>query len=306
MQSGDVSLLLKENTYFKDPQAVRGEEKDTLWSAADGNHVKTVDGTEYSGSILEHMLIQNLTAFYDVGEHNHMRLRGADWNDALDMAKDRGESVAFTAVYGSNLTQMAELILTLDQMGTNKISLAKEVELLLSEGTELYNDIKKKQDLLTQYGISCKHTISGEKIEVSCKELASNLKKKADWIRNHIRETEWITDSEGHSWYNGYYDNSGRRVEGDHEAGVRMMLTGQVSKAEQAAVISRMNRRSGRLGHVFALSSTVRRVGRQVWTAVSRSSPAPIRPLAPLYTMRPQASRLSRAKPEASPISLAS
>ena len=31
-------------------------------------------------------LIQHLTAFYDVGEHNHIRLRGADWNDGLDMA----------------------------------------------------------------------------------------------------------------------------------------------------------------------------------------------------------------------------
>ena len=45
---------------------------------------------------------------------------------------------------------------------------------------------------------------------------------------NHIRDKEWLTDQAGYSWYNGYYDNSGRRVEGDHENGVRMMLTGQV------------------------------------------------------------------------------
>ena len=32
----------------------------------------------YQGTILEHLLIQHLTAFYEVGEHNIFRLRGAD------------------------------------------------------------------------------------------------------------------------------------------------------------------------------------------------------------------------------------
>ncbi len=228
MQSGDVSLLLKENSYFKDPQAVRGEEKDTLWKPEDGNRLKTVNGEEYKGSILEHMLLQHLTAFYDVGEHNHIRLRGADWNDALDMAKDRGESVAFTAIYGSNLEQMAELILTLDRMGIKKVSFAKEMGILLTEDNNLYEDIKQKQELLNKYCNTCRHNISGERIEISCEKLAQNLKNKADWVRNHIRETEWITNGEGHSWYNGYYDNNGRRVEGDNELGTRMMLTSQV------------------------------------------------------------------------------
>ena len=48
---------------------------------------------------LEHILIQNLCAFYDVGEHNEMKLHGADWNDALDMAWDQGRSVALTCAY---------------------------------------------------------------------------------------------------------------------------------------------------------------------------------------------------------------
>ena len=32
----------------------------------------------------------------------------------------------------------------------------------------------------------------------------------------------------GHGWFNGYYDNSGNRLEGYHPLGVRMTLTGQV------------------------------------------------------------------------------
>lgn len=228
MQSGDLEILLKENTYFKDPQAVRGEEKDTLWKLEDGNQVRTSKDEEYKGSILEHILLEHLCAFYDVGEHNHIRLRGADWNDALDMAKDRGESVAFTSVYGSNLEQTAELILRLKESGIKELSFLKEMELLLSDEESLYEDAAKKQQLLRSYCEKCIHTITGERITISCEELAQNLKKKAAWIRRHIRETEWITNQEGQSWYNGYYDNHGRAVEGDSDTGVRMMLTSQV------------------------------------------------------------------------------
>lgn len=228
MQSGDIDILLKENHYFKDLQAVRGEEKDTLWKSEDGSFVKTTKGDDYRGTILEHLIIQHLTAFFDVGEHNHIRLRGADWNDALDMAKERGESVAFTAIYGSNLEQMADLILILEQRGKKTVAIAKELEILLADDFDIYNNIHKKQELLKRYCTSCKHTIHGEQLEITCEELAKNLKNKANWIKDHIRETEWIINMEGESWYNGYYDNSGCRVEGDNELGVRMMLTSQV------------------------------------------------------------------------------
>ncbi len=228
MQSGDLNLLLKENYYFKDPQAVRGEDKDPLWKPEDGNRLKTAGGKEYRGTILEHMLIQHLTSFYDVGGHNHIRMRGADWNDALDMAREHGESVAFTFLYGENLEQLAERILDLETAGASELELLKELELLLTDDTALYEDIAGKQELLYKYCTLCKHTVSGEKVFISCKALAANLKNKAAWIREHIRKTEWITNKEGHSWYNSYYDNSGKQVEGDSKTGVRMMLTGQV------------------------------------------------------------------------------
>ncbi len=227
-QSGDMEVLLQENYYFKDPQAVRGEEKDTLWKPENGNRVRTKDGREYQGSILEHILIENLTAFFDVGEHNHIRLRGADWNDALDMAKERGESVAFTALYGSNLEQLAELVVKLGEAGNRKLSLLRELELLLTDSLALYENVSEKQKLLRSYCNNIRSNISGETFEIPYEELADNLRKKAAWIREHIRGTEWLTNRDGFSWYNGYYDNHGRRVEGDFEQGVRMILTGQV------------------------------------------------------------------------------
>ena len=44
----------------------------------------------------------------------------------------------------------------------------------------------------------------------------------------HVRENEWLKNSAGHAWFNGYYDNNAARVEGDFPKGVRMTLTGQV------------------------------------------------------------------------------
>ena len=228
-QSADLDLLLEEVVYFKDNQADRGEEKDENWSEEQGNLVRTDKGGIYRGTVLEHLLLQNLTAFYDVGEHNNLRLRGADWNDALDMAGERGESVAFTAAYAGNLSDMAELLKELKEKKDGSVlTLAEEISLLLEDSQELYDSTLRKKALLQQYHKSCRHTVSGKKVEVSIEELIRNLKKKSQWIKDHIRKEEWITDPNGYSWFNSYYDNKGRRVEGDHPSGVRMMLTGQV------------------------------------------------------------------------------
>lgn len=228
-QSGDLNFLLEKNVYFKDNLTIRGEGRDTDWEESQGSIQKTADGKEYEGTILEHILLQHLSAFYDVGEHNHIRLRGADWNDAIDMAKDRGESVAFTTIYGGNLSSIAKLIRKLQEVtGTKEVELAEEMLALLSEADGLYDSIEAKQKLLQDYCESCAHVVSGRTVSVNIEELARNLEGKAEWIRQHVRQTEWIGDDAGNHWFNGYYDNSGRRVEGTCDTGVRMMLTGQV------------------------------------------------------------------------------
>lgn len=226
--SGDINFLLEEATYFKDMQAVRGEEKVTNDNDNLLKRVRTMKGDEYQGTILEHLLLQNLTAFYDVGEHNHIRLRGADWNDALDMAKERGESVAFTAAYALNLTTLAKLLEKLKESGEKSIFLAKEMELLLTEDVTCYRDIKRKKEILYDYCRQVKEIVTGHKVEVFLSDLVRNLKQKSEWIKEHIRSEEWITSAEGFQWFNGYYDNHGLRVEGDFAQGVRMMLTSQV------------------------------------------------------------------------------
>lgn len=127
-------------------------------------------------TVLEHILLQHKRPFTKIGDHGNFLLEGADWNDGLDMAKEKGESVAFTAAYAGNLFELANLL---------------------------------------------------EKISYK-KEIIDELRKKRNELAEHIRKDEWITVKSGHGFFNGYYDNLGNRVEGDHKKGVRMTLTGQV------------------------------------------------------------------------------
>jgi cellobiose phosphorylase len=61
--------------------------------------------------------VQHLVPFFNVGEHNNILLEGADWNDAMDMAGQRGESVAFTAMYAGNLHRLSEWVLAMEKLG---------------------------------------------------------------------------------------------------------------------------------------------------------------------------------------------
>lgn len=231
-QTGDLSILLEKATYFKDKQIERGEAIDSDWSNSDSKCLLTKDGNPYEGSIFEHILLENLTAFYDVGEHNHMRLRGADWNDALDMASERGESVAFTAAYAGNFDTLTRLCKQLIESGIDEIKIAEEMLVLLDFTGDLYESVSQKRSLLREYYEGSSKNISGKLRSVSLEELMSNLNQKAEWLKKHIRDTEWIEENQSemgcHGWFNGYYDNSGEKVEGIFEKGNRMMLTSQV------------------------------------------------------------------------------
>ncbi len=165
-QTGDFEFLLEEAPYFGDRDA--------------GGR----------GSVIEHLIIQHVAAAEKLGEHGNCRLLDADWNDGLDMAHDRGESVAFTAVYAGNLIRIAETLRVLAQK--------KAVRQL---------------------------TVNGQTSAVG--EIADRLQSLGEKLARQVREKEWI-QAAGHSWFNGYYDNNGNRVEGDFESGVRMTLTGQV------------------------------------------------------------------------------
>lgn len=229
-QTGDYEILLEETTYFKDAVIHRGSKLDSLWQE-DSKVMHTHADEIYKGTILEHILIQNVTEFYDVGEHGHMRLLGADWNDALDMAKENGESVAFSAAYAGSLENLSKLLMRLyKEKGLKKVALCAELMELIRKDPGDYNSVAKKREILENYCNSCGSYISGKKEWISCEELSNKLMEMAEQIKKNIRTQEWISagKEELGGWYNSYYDNSKNKVEGMFDSGVRMMLTGQV------------------------------------------------------------------------------
>ncbi|HVN52991.1 MAG TPA: cellobiose phosphorylase [Anaerolineaceae bacterium] len=248
-QSGDLDFLLREQVYFKDRFACRTREIDSEWEPAQGIVQRTVSGEVYSGSILEHLLVQHLTAFFNVGAHNMLRLEGGDWNDGMDMGARRGESVAFSAFYAGNLFELSGLVLKLgEKRGLYSIGLAAELLPLLDtvENGVDYTSPAAKQARLGEYFHTVRHTISGKKVSVRLVDLARDLRAKADSLSGQICAQEWIEGREGYAWFNGYYDDDGQRLEGDDPGGVRMTLTGQVfplmcglTSREQARAVAR-------------------------------------------------------------------
>lgn len=243
-QTGDYDILLEHVPYFRDSQMSRTLKHDYGWSpkddvlsaakgwSPDDHQLKDKAGEVYRGSVMEHVLIQHLVQFFNVGEHNIIRLENADWNDGLDMAFQRGESAALTSLYGGNLFEIADLLEDLSKKkGIAKISLAKELMTLLDSFSVVgidYSDISQKKHLLWErYFPAVQPQISGQRVEVSIKDVVGDLRKKGEWIFRHIKTQERIEEG-GFRWFNGYYDNQGRRVEGRQEKTVRMTLTGQV------------------------------------------------------------------------------
>ncbi len=234
-RTGDLAILEKEVGYFKDALVCRTEERDAAYDSDQGVWQLTKNGQSYTGTVIEHLLMENVTAFYDVGEHGHIRLRGADWNDAIDMARERGESVAFTCAYAGNLRDIAQTLeLYQKRFHKDQIKLLSEFGILINKRSEeTYEEIDARRDLLYQYMRSVSSSIEGTKESWSIDEICRRLRAMSDALMKRIRDNEWITDDQTKAgWFNSYYDNSGRAVEGiredEGERKVRMMLTGQV------------------------------------------------------------------------------
>ncbi|MBD5118637.1 MAG: cellobiose phosphorylase [Clostridiales bacterium] len=214
-ETGDDRFLLEQQTYFSDHLPHRGE-----------GTPRETPAPVRSGTVLEHLLTQLTTAFFDVGEHGHMRLRGADWNDGLDMASKHGESVAFTAAYAYGFDLLARSVEHLAETGEETLTVSAPLAALLDHPAEGYGDPAAMREALGRYCREIDRT--GETVALPGRPLAERLRDMARWIREHIARTEWVGDGADLHWFNSYYDDDRRQVEGLRGKSVRMMLTGQV------------------------------------------------------------------------------
>ena len=218
-ETADLGILFAPATYFRNHQVNRARGIDFCWSQAYGTRLKTKSGRIYSGTVLEHLLIQNLVQFYNVGVHNHVLLEGADWNDGLDMAKEHGESVAFSSMYSQNLLTLSQLLL---KAGIKDLEVAEELKILLADFN--YSDIAAKHRILEKYLSKTKEYLSGKKIRLDAAKLSNSLRQKSLWMKKHIQKSEWLKTG----FFNGYYDNRKQRVDGKRGNSVRMTLASQV------------------------------------------------------------------------------
>ncbi|HSA30472.1 MAG TPA: cellobiose phosphorylase [Candidatus Omnitrophota bacterium] len=234
-QTGDEEIIWQMQPYFRDMQLSRTRRKDKDWASVKGAKLLDQKGFVYQGSLLEHVLVQTLTQFFNVGEHNMIRLESADWNDGLDMAFERGESVAFSAFYAGNLISIADFLEHLYSKGLKHIRLFKECLILLDTLADEkcdYDNVHDKRSLLFEkYCQAVEPVVSGEAVDVDVRKVIADLRRKGQWLAEQIRKQEKISVEDGgktYHWFNGYYDNQGRKVEGKHQGNVRMTLTGQV------------------------------------------------------------------------------
>ncbi len=222
-RTGDISILTKSIPYFKDHLLSRGKATDSRPNEKD-YRLRTKTGPIYTGTVLEHVLFEILVPFFNAGSHNAILLENADWNDGLDMAAERGESVTFSFMYAHHLRDICGWLTRLKKY-TKTVSLLSELTLLLEgRGQPVnYDDYRSKQERLATFFEKTKN-IAGSKVKIPIDELIADLQKKAMHLTQWLRRHEWLREG----FYNGYYDNLGRRVEGKRGGRVRMMLASQV------------------------------------------------------------------------------
>lgn len=210
-KSGDIDILFEKTTYFKDQHINYVKDKLPEVKFHFENKLLDVNKNLYKGSIIEHILIENLVPFYNVGKHNIIKIEDADWNDGLDMAKENGESVAFTAAYYLNLINIIEVLQKLLSKGIEKLSLFEEMLILISDEQHRLNDIEYKHNKLNDYFKKVRISINGRKQEIEISSLINNLEIKALNIKEIINnnEIEYLNDK---AIYNGYYDNSKNKL----------------------------------------------------------------------------------------------
>lgn len=222
-RTGDARVFLDKQSYFRDKFTHYTKQTNLTWKEGDTRQT-TPSGQIYLGSILEHLLVEHVVPFFNVGDSGNIRIEDADWNDGLDMAKENGETVAFTALYAGNLKKLANWVRRLEafeQVPT--FPLFQELANLLEDASLI--DPAERRNRLQRY-FDAAANFSGAVDEIPAADLACALERMAGTLERQINRREWIEHgTEG--WYNGYYDNEGLRVD-RKEPELRMTLTGQV------------------------------------------------------------------------------
>lgn len=216
-ETGDLDFLLKKQTYFQDQFTHFTKSTRPYEGNIQTDHAKHV----YEGTLLEHLLLQNLVGHLNVGQQGFVKLEDADWNDGLDMAHDLGETIAFTHMYANNLRLLAGLI---ENLPDEKITIFKELD-----------DLTKEKITLSTFFDKVAH-FKGDQVKVNRLELMSRLLKHAT-ERIQLLHQKAFFDCR----YQSYINNDGLNVDDEHTlnlTGQAMALLSQTASHDQAVMLA--------------------------------------------------------------------
>ena len=208
---GKPEFLLTEGIpFFKDCYCSRGEQKDIVWPHGHIEKQKTWDGKIYTGTVLEHLLAQLFTMFYDVGKNNLLKQKRADWNDAVDQVK--GENVTFTLGLAHDCVDLAAALEELQQrLGTKDIEIYEELAGLMEEwgtGEPENPPAAQKQQKLNHYLSKVDKAVSGKRVPIPLQKIISDLRAKAAVSVKTVNNTAWNGE-----YYSGYFYDDGKPVD---------------------------------------------------------------------------------------------
>lgn len=209
---GDADFLFKDGiAYFKDCYRDRGEKKDISWPAGHIEKQKTKTGQVYTGTVIEHLLVQLMTMFYDVGANNLLKQKRADWNDAVDQVK--GENVTFSMGISHDLRELADFLENAaKRTGRKEIEIFEELSDLIEnwDGKPVENlPVSLKQEKLSKFLYKVNANISGKKLNIKISDLTRDMKNKADVIIDTVNKLAFNGE-----YYTGYLYADGKPVDG--------------------------------------------------------------------------------------------
>lgn len=170
-ETGDLDFLRLKTPYFDDQFTHYTKQTKKQFA---NDYVLRINGSDYQGSIFEHLLLENVVASLNIGEQGFIKLEDADWNDGLDMASKLGETLAFTHFYANNLRMLAEIL---------EVSNQSEIE-LFSSLANISLAIHKDPNLESFFD-EVSH-FNGETTFVNTEKLVKALKSKSKSMIKHL------------------------------------------------------------------------------------------------------------------------
>jgi cellobiose phosphorylase len=220
-ETGDLDFLLKKQTYFQDQFTHFTKSTRPYQGNIQTDNSKRV----YEGTLLEHLLLQNLVGHLNTGQNGFVRLEDADWNDGLDMAHDLGETIAFTHMYANNLRLLAGLI---DSLTEEKITIFKELDELSKQKMNLSVFFDKVANF------------KGDQVKVNKSVLVDRLLKLAEERINLLHQKAFFDRR-----YQSYINNDGQNADTEQTmnlTGQAMALLSKTASQDQAIMLANTTR----------------------------------------------------------------